>query len=111
MGSCGRCNGSCIGQRPNHCRYGCGVPSCLIREGYLCRRCVIDVSVPTRRWWLMRVQAHSAQVIDAGPCSDCGATVERRMVCVDHVTHSTVDLCAFCWNAYRQREMFAAGCC
>ena len=30
---------------------------------------------------------------------------------VDVATHSTVELCAACWNAYRQRQVFSAGCC
>lgn len=59
----------------------------------------------------MLVQELSAQVVIGGPCSDCGVTVERRMECTDRFTHSTVELCAFCWNAYRQRQVFSAGCC
>lgn len=59
----------------------------------------------------MVIQESKAYVAVSGPCSDCGAMVERRMECVDNFTHSTVELCATCWSAYRQREMFAAGCC
>lgn len=46
-----------------------------------------------------------------GTCSDCGTTVQRRIECVDGMTHSTVELCETCWNAYRQRQVFAGGCC
>ncbi len=46
-----------------------------------------------------------------GTCSDCGATVPRRIECVDRATHSTVELCETCWHAYRQRQVFAGGCC
>jgi hypothetical protein len=46
-----------------------------------------------------------------GACSDCGATVQRRIECVDGMTHSTLELCETCWNAYRQRQVFAGGCC
>ena len=59
----------------------------------------------------MLVQESNAQIVVEGPCSDCGAIVGRRMECVDGVTHSTVELCEGCWNAYRQRQVFAGGCC
>ncbi len=59
----------------------------------------------------MLVQERNTQSVQQGPCSDCGVVVERRMVCIDGVTHSTVALCATCWNAHRQRQVFAGGCC
>ncbi len=46
-----------------------------------------------------------------GACSDCGVTVRQRIECVDGMTHSTLELCETCWNAYRQRQVFAGGCC
>ena len=45
------------------------------------------------------------------PCSDCGIVVEQRMESIDDFTHSAVQLCPTCWNAYRQRSVFAGGCC
>jgi hypothetical protein len=47
----------------------------------------------------------------AGPCSDCGQYVERRAEAIDGFTHSTVQLCAACWIANRQRHVFVGGCC
>ena len=47
----------------------------------------------------------------AGACSDCGAVVQRRIACVDRMTHSTVELCERCWSASQQRQVFAGGCC
>lgn len=49
--------------------------------------------------------------VASGSCADCGVVVAQRMACVDVATHSTVELCAACWNAYRQRQVFSAGCC
>jgi hypothetical protein len=46
-----------------------------------------------------------------GTCSDCGTTVRYRIECVDVVTHSTLELCETCWNAYRQRQVFSGECC
>jgi hypothetical protein len=46
-----------------------------------------------------------------GICSDCGMSVWHRITCVDGMTHATVELCETCWNAYRQRQIFAGGCC
>ncbi len=46
-----------------------------------------------------------------GTCSDCGMTVRRRIACVDGTTHSTLELCEVCWQAYRQRQVFPGGCC
>jgi hypothetical protein len=46
-----------------------------------------------------------------GTCSDCGRSVQQRKECVDGMTHSTVELCETCWNAYLQRQVFADGCC
>lgn len=46
-----------------------------------------------------------------GSCADCGTLAAQRMACVDILTHSTVELCPACWNAYRQRQVFSAGCC
>jgi hypothetical protein len=59
----------------------------------------------------MLVQERHKQVLAGGPCSDCGAMVDRRMECIDGVTHSTVELCAGCWSAYQQRQVFSGGCC
>ena len=60
----------------------------------------------------MMVEAHKRQSeAAAGPCSDCGVIVEQRMESVDGLTHSTVELCPACWNAHRQRQVFAGGCC
>lgn len=47
----------------------------------------------------------------AGVCSDCGTLVQRRIACVDGMTHSTVELCERCWSASQQRQVFAGGCC
>ncbi len=49
--------------------------------------------------------------VAAGPCSDCGMFVERRTEVIEGFTHSAVLLCATCRHAYRQREVFAKGCC
>ena len=46
-----------------------------------------------------------------GACSDCGAVDQRRIICVDGMTHSTVELCERCWSASQQRQVFAGGCC
>jgi len=46
-----------------------------------------------------------------GICSDCGTPVRQRIACVDSMTHATLELCEICWNAYRQRQIFAGGCC
>jgi len=59
----------------------------------------------------MVAQESRADRVANGPCADCGVVVVRRMACVDVATHSTVELCAACWNAYRQRQVFSAGCC
>ncbi len=59
----------------------------------------------------MTVQEHSAPSTTIGPCSDCGIVVERRMESIDGFTHSPAQLCPTCWNAYRQRQVFAGGCC
>lgn len=57
-----------------------------------------------------------AQLLDRerlvlGPCSDCGVVVQRRIECVDGITHSRLELCESCWRAFRQRQVFAVGCC
>lgn len=59
----------------------------------------------------MPVSEQSSQSVGAGSCSDCGLYVERRVESVDDVTHSTVQLCAVCWNASRHRRVFSGGCC
>ena len=59
----------------------------------------------------MVLQESRVESAVAGPCSDCGQFVERRAESIDGFTHSTVQLCAACWNAYRQRQVFAGGCC
>jgi hypothetical protein len=47
----------------------------------------------------------------AGPCSDCGVVVSRRVECLDSMTHSRLELCQVCWGAFHQRQVFAGGCC
>jgi hypothetical protein len=59
----------------------------------------------------MPVQERSSQSVMTGPCSDCGVMVEQRIESIDGFTHSTVQLCPACWNAHRQRQVFAGGCC
>ncbi|MGE0470997.1 MAG: hypothetical protein AB7P19_16575 [Nitrospira sp.] len=59
----------------------------------------------------MRVQEHKPPSVTTSPCSDCGMVVEQRMELIDGLTHSTVHLCITCWNAHRQRQVFAGGCC
>ncbi|MEQ1795265.1 MAG: hypothetical protein ABL970_13870 [Nitrospira sp.] len=59
----------------------------------------------------MVAQEPSVDRVVSGSCADCGAVVVQRMACVDVATRSTVELCAACWNAYRQRQVFSAGCC
>lgn len=59
----------------------------------------------------MVVHEASPDCVASGSCADCGLPVAQRMVCVDVITHSTVELCPACWNAYRQRQVFSAGCC
>ncbi|MBY0246752.1 MAG: hypothetical protein K2Q17_03705 [Nitrospiraceae bacterium] len=59
----------------------------------------------------MVLQERRVESTAAGPCSDCGTFVERRAESIDGFTHSTVQLCASCWNAYRQRQVFSSGCC
>jgi hypothetical protein len=59
----------------------------------------------------MIVQEHRSSSVTTGPCSDCGLVVEQRVESIDSLTHSTVQLCASCWNAYRQRQVFSGGCC
>jgi len=56
-------------------------------------------------------QESSVARVVSGSCADCGARVAQRMASVDVATHSTVELCVACWNAYRQRQVFSAGCC
>ncbi|MBA5865423.1 MAG: hypothetical protein GDA67_01870 [Nitrospira sp. CR1.3] len=46
-----------------------------------------------------------------GFCSDCGTMAMRLVECVDRMTHSRLELCEVCWNAYRQRQVFSSGCC
>jgi hypothetical protein len=46
----------------------------------------------------------------AGACSDCGAVVQRRIACIDVITHSTIELCDPCWSAFQQRQVFTSGC-
>lgn len=47
----------------------------------------------------------------SGACSDCGAVVQWRIICVDGMTHSTVELCERCRSAFQQRQVFTSGCC
>jgi hypothetical protein len=47
----------------------------------------------------------------AGPCADCGLIVPQRIACVDGMTHSRMELCETCWRMFRQRQVFAGGCC
>ena len=59
----------------------------------------------------MLTQERRTDIRLAGACSDCGAVVQRRIACVDGMTHSTVELCERCWSAAQQRQVFAGGCC
>ena len=59
----------------------------------------------------MLAQLSDIEKPSAGSCAECGLVVERRIECVDGFTHSTVQLCQFCWNACQQRQAFAGGCC
>ena len=59
----------------------------------------------------MVAQERNVDRVMSGFCADYGALVDPRMACVDVATRSTVELCATCWNAYRQRQVFSAGCC
>lgn len=59
----------------------------------------------------MLLQALDSKRICAGPCADCGMLVPQRIECVDEITHSRMGLCEVCWNVFRQRQMFAGGCC
>ncbi len=56
-------------------------------------------------------QEHHVEPAATGPCSDCGTVADRRVGLLDGFTHSTVQLCLTCWNAHRQRQVFAGGCC
>ena len=42
-------------------------------------------------------------------CADCGALVQRRIACIDGMTHSTVELCERCWSASQQRQAGVVG--
>jgi hypothetical protein len=57
------------------------------------------------------VQEHRSDSIGAGPCSDCGMFVEWRTEVIEGFTHSAIQLCATCQQAFRQRQAFAGGCC
>jgi hypothetical protein len=59
----------------------------------------------------MVVQTLDSELVCEGPCADCGVVVQRRIVCVDGMTHSRMELCEICWNVFRQRQVFAGGCC
>ena len=59
----------------------------------------------------MLTQERRADNPVVGACSDCAAVVECRIVCVDGVTHSTVELCERCWRVSQQRLTFSGGCC
>jgi hypothetical protein len=59
----------------------------------------------------MLVQEPAIDIQRSGPCADCGIMVERRIECMDALTHSAVDLCEACWIACQQRQVFASGCC
>ena len=66
---------------------------------------------PNTRWCPMLIQERRTEMLPVGACSDCGAVVQRRISCVDGMTHSTVELCERCWKASQQRQVFAGGCC
>ena len=59
----------------------------------------------------MVVQEADVNRVASGSCADCGAHAAERRECVDVITHSKVELCPACWNAYRQRQAFGSGCC
>ncbi len=59
----------------------------------------------------MMVQTPDNTVVCEGPCADCGVVVQRRIACVDGITHSRMELCEMCWSVFRQRQVFAGGCC
>jgi hypothetical protein len=59
----------------------------------------------------MSRQALDHKPVAAGACADCGALAPRRIECIDGITHSKLELCEVCWNVFRQRQMFAGGCC
>lgn len=59
----------------------------------------------------MLTQQLNTEQTMTGPCADCGLIVSRRIACVDEVTHSRMELCEMCWRMFRQRQVFADGCC
>src|SRR5262249_13573750 len=112
MGSCAKSSGNSNERRGRPLQFAYGVPFFLTTTpGYSCLRFAIDESVRIRSWCPMIVQEPRLEVAVGGPCSDCGAMVDRRIACVDTFTHSNVNLCGSCWHAFRQRQTFASGCC
>jgi hypothetical protein len=59
----------------------------------------------------MLTELRRADTPHAGACFDCGALVQRRIACIDEITHSLVDLCERCWSVSQQQKIFAGGCC
>lgn len=57
------------------------------------------------------VQDLRHEPVCGGPCADCGVPAPRRFACVDGITHSRLQLCEMCWHMFRQRQVFAGGCC
>src|SRR5262245_55505171 len=100
MGSCAKYSGNSADPRPSLLRFGYGAPFSLTKTAvYLCPLFATDGSVQTRNWRPMTIQEPSVVVAIEGPCSDCGAMADQRIACIDIFTHSTVDLCASCWQA------------
>src|SRR5215831_6618551 len=104
MGSCAKSSGNSSERRRRLFHFASGDPFFLTKtSGSSCPPFAIDESVQIRNWCPMIVQEPRLEVAVGGPCSDCGAMVDRRIPCVDTFTHSNVDLCGSCWHAFRQR--------
>ena len=59
----------------------------------------------------MLTELRRADTPDVCVCFGCGTLVQRRIACIDEITHSLVDRCERCWNVSQQRKIFAGGCC
>ena len=59
----------------------------------------------------MLTELRRADTPDVGVCSDCGTLVQRRIACIDEITHSLMDRCERCWSVSLQRKIFAGGYC
>src|SRR5262245_27129883 len=110
MDNCARYSGNSNDPKRSLLRFGYGAPFSPTQSAeYSCPRFATDGSVQTRSWCPMVIQEPHVDVAKGG--TDCGALAHRRIACIDIFTHSTVDLCTSCWQAYRQRQEFANGCC